>query len=167
VVVVGGAPDAPWLRPIELALQRLHVPLSSSELWPFDALRTATLARRLRPRAVIGPDQALSAALAGDDGYVAALRDVPAVFTRLGGAEPLRAVGLAPRTIAFLGPAIGLEWPDGRLLVDGTEWSLRSADGQLLLSTRGERAEPVEDLPLGIAGAVTATDGTDLQVTLH
>jgi hypothetical protein len=67
----------------------------------------------------------------------------------------LGAAGLGPFTIVRLGPALGLECPEhGGVHVNGREWEVSEASGELEISTIAPRVHVLERAPLGLHGRV-------------
>jgi hypothetical protein len=154
MLVVSMLADAPHFWPFSIAALMGGGQLSYADASPFDAYRTAMFLRTLRYRAVLALTDGVLDGLdqAGHDA-AALLADVPIVVARGGAGERLAARGVASHAMALLGPAVALAPAAGAPPeVDPELWDLESIDGQLVVTSRTERAQPFVRQPTGVAG---------------
>lgn len=156
VIFVAGYAESPWFDPFETAARQIGAPYSLCEVYPFDAFRVGLYASRLPIDLIFGITTTVVEGLGAQLAQL--IGQAPTVIARPDAVGPLRQAGLAPLTVARVGPALAVECP-GRsgAHVNGAEWSVREAGGELRLSTVGPRAYQIEDQPLGVFGEV-ATD---------
>ena len=158
VLLVSAGYEAPWTTALMDAARRLGATFSCSEVWGWDARRTEMFSRRLPLSMVVGLTAEVVAGLEDFGGPAQVLGPVPHLLARPDAVTPLRQAGLDPGQFVILGPAIGLECRErSGAHVDVREWSVRSVDGQLRLSSVAPRAKQVTDAPLGVAGTVDTT----------
>ncbi|MCU1460898.1 MAG: hypothetical protein JWO37_973 [Acidimicrobiales bacterium] len=150
VLFVSMLSEAAQVGPFELAASRLGARYSSADAQQFDAHRTATLVRRVRPKAVLGVNAAV---LAGLD----EIEVDPAV-----GARP-DAIDRIPGATWWLpvGPAVAVGCTAGRAAgghVDAGEWRIETdREGQVRISNaRPERATALDRWPTGILASIAA-----------
>jgi hypothetical protein len=148
--------EAPHFWPFSLAVLMARGQLSYADATPFDAYRTAMFVRTLRYRVLLAMNGELLDGLeqAGHD-PAELLAPVPVLVARGSAYERLRAVGLEPHHLVLLGPALALAREAGAPPeLDAELWDVESADGQLLVTSRTERAQPFVRQPTGVAGRV-------------
>lgn len=145
------------VTPFEQAANRLGALYSSADRSPFDAFRTASLTRQLRPSVVMGIDARVLDGLedAGREladvfGSLTAVVTVDSdAFTRVGDA------GLRPRRWVTLGPTSAVQPLDHDALVyDATRWQVDEERGELLVTNLVPRLTPCDRFPTGVHGRV-------------
>jgi hypothetical protein len=160
VLIVSLLSDTIHVYPFEQAAGRLGALYSSADRTPFDAFRTASLIRQLRPTVVMGIDHRVL------DGLAEAGRDladvfgsVPAVVAVDDAATRLGADGIPARQWMTIGPTSALQPLDDEALVyDHTRWEIESSNpngvGELLVTNLVDRLTPCDRLPTGRRGEV-------------
>jgi len=152
VLIVGLVSECAHLVPFHDALRARGAVLSGADATPFDAPRTAKLARQLEVRAVVAVNGAVLDGLA-DEGF-----DLGAVFgpVPLVGARPdalgrLRAAGVEPVVWAHVGPAVAVECrPGAGAHIDETIWEVAEEDGAVVVAARTARALPAGPYRTGV-----------------
>jgi hypothetical protein len=172
VLVVSLASQVAAYMPLERALSDRNFIVSNADSSLFDAARVEVFARRFNVAAVFG---VTSATL---DGFAFLGHDPVSVFAgRIVWATPSAYARLADgagytlRRWAELGPAFGAECAiGGGLHVSSEEWSLESADGEILVSSRLPRLLAFDRQPTGLQGVIDrepcACGSTDARVRL-
>jgi hypothetical protein len=152
-LIVGGMPESPWFDPFETAVLRLGGHYSLGETHAFDAFRSGLYATRLQIELVFGINRAVAEGLA--DELAGALGGVRTILARPSAVPLLRAAGLSAGIVTRVGPALAVECParEGAHL-NGAEWAVTSADGELLLSTVGPRAHRLDAERVHVRGTV-------------
>jgi hypothetical protein len=157
VLLVSLLSQAIHVVPFEQAAGRVGARYSSADATPFDAFRTVSLVRQLRPRAVLGIDVRVC------EGFATMGREVAEVFAGVGAvvaadrsaADALAAAGLAPHRWVRLGPTSAVSGPDpAGLRYDATRWRLDEDAGELLISNLAPRLTPCAGLRTGVRGRV-------------
>jgi hypothetical protein len=156
ILVVSLASQVAHVMPLERALVDRNFIISNADSSVFDAARVEMFARRFNVAAVFG---VTSGTL---DGFASQGHDAAAVFAgRIVWATPAAYARLAPgagytlRRWAELGPAIGAECAvGGGLHVSSEDWSMDTAAGELLLSSRLPRLVHFVRQPTGLRGTV-------------
>jgi hypothetical protein len=156
VLIVGLVSECVQLVPFHEALRRRGAILSGADATPFDAPRTAKLARQLDARAVLAVNGAVV------DGLITEGFDLAEVFgpVPLVGARPdavarLRAAGVQPIVWAHVGPAVAVECrPGAGAHVDEALWDVTERDGTVMISARSPRAVAPGPHPTGVHAAL-------------
>jgi hypothetical protein len=158
VLLVSLLSQAIHVVPLEQAAGRLGARYSSADATPFDAFRTVSLVRRLRPSVVVGIDRRVC------EGFAALGHEVADVFAGVGAvvaadrgaAQQLVAAGRAPHRWVRLGPTSALSGPEPDVLrYDATRWRLdEDGEGQLLITNVAPRLTGCERLATGVRGRV-------------
>jgi hypothetical protein len=157
VLIVSLLSQAIHVVPIEQAAGLVGARYSSADATPFDALRTVSLVRQLRPTVVLGVDRRvcdgidelghdLGEAFATVGAVVAADRDAA---QRLGvaGVESGRWIRLGPTSV-IAGPG------EDTFGYDTSRWQVDEGDGEFLLTNVVERLTPCDRLATGWRGQV-------------
>ena len=156
VLIVSMLSEAAQVGPFELAAGRIGARYSSADAQQFDAHRTATLVRRVEPRAVLGVDAAVVAGLdeLGID-PAELFAAVPVVAARPD------AIDRVPHATWWLPlrPAIAVGCVGGKTVgahVDATEWRIEDDEqGQVrITNVRADRATPLDRWPTGVTAAI-------------
>jgi hypothetical protein len=157
VLIVSLLSDTIHVYPFEQAAGRLGALYSSADRSPFDAFRTASLIRQLRPTVVMGIDHRVL------DGLAEAGRDLEDVFGTVpavvavddDAATRLLATGIPARRWLTLGPTSALQpLDDDALVYDATRWEVVSDAGELVITNLVDRLLPCEAFRTGLRGAV-------------
>jgi hypothetical protein len=161
VLIVSLLSDTIHVYPFEQAAGRLGALYSSADRSPFDAFRTASLIRQLKPTVVMGIDHRVL------DGLVDADRDLAEVFATVptivtvddDAATRLTATGLEVRRWLTIGPTSALQGRDDDAFVyDPTRWKIESsnpgAGGELLITNLVDRLTPCDRFHTGRRGEV-------------
>jgi hypothetical protein len=157
VHLIGAGFENAILWPYENALIGMGVPFGVAEPVAIDAPRTSMFLRRFRMQAVIGLTGELLDALVAQGGDLGALLAHSTLVALPGAAATLRRAGLAPWTLLPLGPLWAFEPPEGGgAHYDRSEWQVDAIDGELHVSSAGQRATPFERLATGVRGSVDA-----------
>jgi hypothetical protein len=161
VLIVSLLSDTLHVDPFEQAAGTLGALYSSADRSPFDAFRTASLIRQLKPSVVMGIDSRVL------DGLSDAGRDLYEVFASVpavvavddDAATRLAATGLAVRRWLTIGPTSALQpLDDDALVYDPTRWEIESsskgASGELLITNLVDRLTPCDRFRTGRRGEV-------------
>jgi len=154
VLIVSLLSDTIHVYPFEQAAGRLGALYSSADRTPFDAYRTASLIRQLRPTVVMGIDHRVL------DGLAEAGRDLAEVFASVptvvavddDAAARLAADGVRVRRWLTLGPTSAIQpLDDDALVYDATRWEIERSnpDGELLITNLVDRLTPCRRLRTG------------------
>jgi hypothetical protein len=156
MLVVSMLADAPHFWPFSLAGLMGGGQLSYADASPFDAYRSAMFLRTLRYRIVLALTEGVLDGLEqGGHDAAALLAGVPVVVARGTAADRLAAMGVPAHRLELLGPAVALAPEAGAPPeVDPELWSLDALDGQIVVTSLVERAQPFVRQPTGVAGAV-------------
>jgi hypothetical protein len=159
VLIVSLLSQAIHVVPFERAAGELGARYSSADATPFDAFRTVSLVRQLRPAVVLGVDARVC------DGVAELGHDLGAVFPGVGAvvaadadaARRLAAAGLPTGRWARLGPTSAVSTPgDHALAYDAGRWRVDEEGGELLVTNRVDRCTSCEALATGVRGRVVA-----------
>jgi hypothetical protein len=157
VLIVSLLSDTIHVYPFEQAAGRLGALYSSADRSPFDAFRTASLIRQLKPTVVMGIDRRVLDGLAdaGRDLHEA-FASVPAVVAVDDDAVTrLTDAGVAARRWITLGPTSALQsLDDDALVYDATRWEVVSDGGELMITNLADRLTPCDRLRTGRRGEV-------------
>jgi hypothetical protein len=157
VLLVSLLSQAIHVVPFEQAAGRLGARYSSADATPFDAFRTVSLVRQLRPAVVAGVDTRVC------DGIEELGCDLGAVFADVGAvvatdadaARRLAASDLPAARWLRLGPTSAVSLPgDDTLVYDADRWVVDDADGELWLTNRVPRLTRCDRFRTGIRGRV-------------
>ena len=161
VLIVSLLSDTIHVYPFEQAAGKLGALYSSADRTPFDAFRTASLIRQLRPTVVMGIDRRVL------DGLADAGRDLDDVFGPVptvvavddDATTRLAAAGIASRRWLPIGPTSALQpLDDDALVYDATRWEIESSNidgvGELVITSLGDRLTPSHGLRTGRRGEV-------------
>ncbi|MGE0385104.1 MAG: hypothetical protein AB7Q97_10270 [Gammaproteobacteria bacterium] len=167
-VITTAAHLSVWLRAFEPAILGIGARWGATELWGFDAHRSAMFMRRFRTRFVLGLDAEVAQAWEGVGGYESLERDRPLILAWPGALPVLEKHGLPGFRMERIGPALAVETParDG-LHVNGAEWNVEAIDGELYVTTIGPREHQVRREPTGRRGAVLARDTRGADIVLR
>ncbi len=159
VLLVSLLSQAIHVVPLEQAAGLLGARYSSADATPFDAFRTVSLVRQLRPSVVVGVDRRVC------DGIDDLGRDLGDVFASVStvvaadadAARRLAAAGISPGRWARLGPTSAFAQPGhDHYRYDASRWRVDETDGELLLTNVAERLTPCDRLRTGARGAILA-----------
>jgi hypothetical protein len=155
VHVMSSGWEAPWTEPLFRAIRALGATYSCSELWGWDAPRAELFLRRLEPAMVIGIGAEVVTGIAGIADLGDRLGAVRHVLARPDAVAPLRDAGVDAGLCMLLGPAIALSCPArAGAHVNASEWAVTSTDGELQVSTVGDRAHHLARFPTALAGRI-------------
>jgi hypothetical protein len=161
VLIVSLLSDMIHVYPFEQAAGKLGALYSSADRTPFDAFRTASLIRQLKPTVVMGIDHRVL------DGLVDAGRDLYEVFAPVPAVVAvddeamtrLAAAGVEVRRWLTIGPTSAVQpLDDDALVYDASRWEIRSSDangvGELVITNLVDRLTPCTRLRTGRRGEV-------------
>lgn len=157
VLIVSLLSQAIHVVPLEKAAEKVGALYSSADATPFDAFRTVSLVRQLRPSVVLGIDGSVL------DGIADLGRDPGEVFAGVGAvvcagadaAQRLSGTGITPRGWVKLGPTSALQdLADDGFVYDAHRWQVDEADGELVITNLVPRLTPCDRFPTGVAGRV-------------
>jgi len=157
VLIVSYLSQAVHVAPFERAAGVVGALYSSADASRFDAFRTASLVRQLKPTVVIGIDDAV---LDGFDDLDLdpgeALATVNAVVASGTAAQArLSAAGVTAGFWLRLGALNAVAGPgESDLRYDATRWQVDEADGELLLTNLATRLTPSDRFRTGFRGHV-------------
>lgn len=156
MLLIAGGGEWAQTAAYERAATRIGAVWAPAMPLPHDAYRVEMFLRRFRFDVVFGITPWIL------DGLEAERHELSKVFgpagtlvARPGAWERLRAVGLKPWRLHALGPLPAFEAPDATgAFFDAGDWSVESANGQLLVTSRAARACSVVRLATGVKGTV-------------
>lgn len=156
VLVVGLVSECVQLVPFHEALRRRGAILSGADATPFDAPRTAKLARQLEARAVLAVNGAVIDGLLSEGFDLAdVFGAVPLVGARPDAVGRLRAAGVQPVVWAHVGPAVAVECrPRAGAHVDEALWDVTEQDGTIVIAARSPRAIAAGPYQTGVRAAL-------------
>ncbi len=172
VLIVGLVSECAHLVPFHEALHERGAILSGADATPFDASRTAKLARQLQVRAVLGVNGAVLDGLASDGFDLAdVFTPVPVVAARPDAVQRLRAEGVVAHVWAHVGPTVAVECrPGAGAHVDGALWDVAEHGGEIVIAARGPRALDPGPHRTGLRAAIDSSlcgcGRTDARVVL-
>ncbi len=143
--------------PFEQAAGLLGARYSSADATPFDAFRTVSLVRQLRPAVVAGLEGRVC------DGIETLGHDLGVVFAGVGAVVAtdagttgrLAAAGLPAARWLRLGPTSAVSVPgDDAVVYDADRWEVDDTDGELWLTNRAPRLTRCERFRTGVPGRV-------------
>lgn len=147
--------------PYECAIERLDACVAMAENISFDARRTEMFLRRFQARAAFGvSEQVLNGLDMAGLPLHQTFASTPLLFARDAAADRLKQAGLNPWRMVTLGPLFVFVSPQGQVHYDQDEWLLESIDGEVHVTARKPRAQPLFRLPMGIQ-AQAPSDGHD------
>jgi len=148
--------EAAQYWPVQIGLLITKAQFSLADASRFDAFRTAMFLKAMHYDVVLGINTDV---LDGLDDLGHSYPDVfgksPVLAARAGAYERLRDAGLSPRWWLHVGPTVAVECDQlAGAHVDGNEWQLDVADGEILLTARNPRAAVVDRLATGVRGEI-------------
>jgi hypothetical protein len=157
VLVVGLVSECVQLVPFHEALRRRGAILSGADATPFDAPRTAKLARQLEARAVLAVNGAVVDGLVSEGFDLASVFGaVPLVAARPDAVGRLSAAGVDPVVWAHVGPAVAVECrPGAGAHVDEALWDVTEEDGTIVIVARTPRAIAAGPYQTGVRATLT------------
>ncbi len=157
ILIVSLLSQAIHVVPLEQAAGLVGARYSSADATPFDAFRTVSLVRQLRPTIVLGIDRRVC------DGIEELGRDLGEVFAGVGAvvaadldaARRLHNHGIDAGRWVRLGPTsvIACAGDDG-FGYDPSRWQIEERDGELLITNAAARLTPCDRLATGYQGQV-------------
>jgi hypothetical protein len=152
VHIISGGWESPWYAPFFAAVRRLDATYTCADIFGFDARRTDLFLRRLTPHVVLGLPVDVVAGLA-DAEQLDNLRPVPHILARPDAAVELAGGGISAGVFACVGPAAAVTRSGSDLLsYDSREWQIDGPNGELQVTTVGDRAHRASAAPTGIRG---------------
>jgi hypothetical protein len=157
VLIVSLLSQAIHVVPMEQAAGLVGARYSSADATPFDAFRTVSLIRQLRPTVVVGIDRRVC------DGIDKLGRDLGEVFDSVGAvvaadrdaAQRLGVAGIESGRSVRLGPTSVIAGPGEETFgYDPSRWRVDDGNGELLLTNVAERLTPCDRLATGWRGQV-------------
>ena len=159
VLIVSLLSEAIHVAPFERAAGVLGARYSSADATNFDAFRTVSLVRQLRPSVVLGINARVC------DGIAELGRDPASVFAGVGSVVAadddaqarLGAAGVRAGRWLRLGPTSAVSTPGAPVLeYDAARWRVDEDAGELVLTNLAARLTPCHRLRTGVAGQVVA-----------
>jgi hypothetical protein len=157
--------ESPWTAQVIRAIRNIGAVYTTAEIYGWDARRAGMFLQRLPIKAFIGLAADTVTALGETPETQALLADVPLIWARPGAIAEARKI--APQAAEFtpLGPALGLGLPNRPgVLVNAREWDVAEQDGQLVVSSVGERAASWTRFATGLSGRVLGSQGDSATV---
>jgi hypothetical protein len=156
ILIVSLLSQAIHVVPLEQAAGLVGARYSSADATPFDAFRTVSLVRQLRPSVVLGIDSRVC------DGIEELGRDLGDVFAGVGAvvadpdaAQRLGSAGIDAGQWVRLGPTSVIAGPDDDgFAYDPDCWQIDEDDGELILTNAATRLTPCDRLATGYQGQV-------------
>lgn len=154
VLTISMVPEVIQYGAFERAVQMLGFYGLNADDSPFDAGRVESIIRQFAPVAVCGVAKSTLDGLAMMGHDPAKIFAGRVVWARPDAFDALVALGVPARRVASIGPMLALECAAGGLHFDNREWMLEAKDGALILSSRMNRVDPIEDLAVGYSGSI-------------
>jgi hypothetical protein len=157
ILIVSLLSQAIHVVPLEQAAGLVGARYSSADATPFDAFRTVSLVRQLRPTVVLGIDRRVC------DGIEELGRDLGDVFEGVGAvvaadrdaAHRLGDAGIDAGLWLRLGPtSVIAAAGEDRFSYDPGRWQIDQDDGELVLTSVAARLTPCDRLATGWRGQV-------------
>ncbi|EHB50333.1 hypothetical protein MycrhDRAFT_4759 [Mycolicibacterium rhodesiae JS60] len=159
--------EGPWSSPVVAGLRRLGVVYLPAEQFSWDARRVAHLIDSMKPRIYLGLcAETLDGLEALGRDAAELLAGVELVWARHDALGRLAELGVTAMPFVPLGPALAIGTPGDEAVVNTAEWTLGAADGELVVSTKGERAHNFADIRTGVRGQVGSVTPNGTAVTL-
>lgn len=159
VLITSPSWQLPWLSPIAHGLRRIGAVYTPAECFNWDARRANILIEGLRPKAFIG----LGAETLEGLGQIEVdpakmLSGLEIIWARHDALKPVAELGFTAHPFVPLGPALAFGIPGVGTVVNSDEWTVSTADGELMVSTAGQRATTFADVKTGLHGTVGSTN---------
>ena len=157
VLFTSGSSEYAQFWPYEQALENLGACTAIGENLFFDAGRSEMFMRRLDIDLAFGPGAEIvdGMAVMGLDAKTA-YTPAKLICARDSAVGKLSELGFDPWRMVAFGPAFAFVAPDGTIYYDSNEWLLEERAGELLISARQARANPLVRFPTGIKGSIDA-----------
>lgn len=155
ILTISMVPEVIQYGSFERAVQMLGFYGLNADDSPFDAGRVESIVRQFSPAGICGVAKSTLDGLAMMGHDPAKIFTGRTVWARPDAYDALVALGIPARRVVSIGPMLALECASGGLHYDNREWTLEAEDGELLLSSRLNRVEPLERLPVGHKGSVS------------
>lgn len=144
--------EGPWAHPVMDAVRRLGVVYGTAEPAGWDHGRVRVLQRQLAVTGLVGLSLETVEALAEHAPPGELFATTPVLLVRPEAVGPLRSAGVDAGTLAFVGPALGIECRErAGVHVDGASWRLDDDGGRPVIG--GAAGGPA------LAPATLALDG--------
>ncbi|WP_156432851.1 hypothetical protein [Mycobacterium sp. M26] len=158
--------ELPWGNPVIRALRDRGVVYLPAEHYSWDARRVAHLVDSMRPRIFIGLCAETLDGLAGlGRDATELLGGIELVWARHDALGRLAEMGVTAMPFVPLGPALAMGTPGADAVVNADEWAPGAVEGELLVSTIGDRAHTFTDIRTGIKGRWGAQTPLGVSVT--
>lgn len=145
--------EGPWSSPVVASLRTLGVVYLPAEQFSWDARRVVHLIDSMNPRIYLGLcAETLDGLKPLGRDAAELLSGVELIWARHDALGPLADLGITAMPFVPLGPALAIGTPGGDVVVNTAEWTVGAADGELVVSTKGERAHAFTDIRTGIRG---------------
>jgi hypothetical protein len=153
VLIVGGMEESPWFDPFEHAVLNLGGHYCLGETHAFDAFRSALYARCLDVEVIVGINREVIEGFG--DSLATTLAGAHVILARPNTIPLCTAAGLPAAIVTRVGPAMAVECsPGSGAHINGSEWSVDEAGGELLLTTVGPRAHALDHVPVAVRGTI-------------
>jgi hypothetical protein len=146
--------------PYEQALETLGACVAVAENLNFDAGRSEMFMRRLDVELAFGVGSAIL------DGMQMMGLDAATAFARAGkicaraeAAGRFEEMGFKPWRLVNFGPAFGFVSPTGESFYDRDEWLIEAPVGEVLISARVARGNPLIRFPTGVSATIDGDGG--------
>ncbi|ONH55531.1 hypothetical protein CcI49_28915 [Frankia sp. CcI49] len=155
LLAIGSPFLMPWLAPFIRAASATGATIAHADRWGWDARRSEMFVRRLPIQVVLGMTADIAQSLSAS-GLITTFERVPYLLAYPDAVGTLKAAGLDPGTLAWVGPATAASLAGGGpLRYNADEWRLDTdPDGGILVSTAGRRAASFDRTPVGLRGDV-------------
>ncbi len=155
VLFVSASSEYAQFWPYEQALENLGACVAVADNSPFDAGRSEMFMRRL------DIDLAFGIGLNVVDGMkmmgldaATAFKPAKLICVRAEAGDQLASLGFSPWRMVAFGPAFAFVAPDGTTYYDREEWLLEAPAGELLISAKQARGNPLVRFPTGVKGSI-------------
>ncbi len=158
VLTISMVPEIIQYGAFERAVQMLGLYGVNADDSPFDAGRVESIVRQFAPVAICGVAKSTLDGLRMLGHDPAAVLAGRVVWARPDAYDEVKAMaGIDCRRVASIGPALALECRHGGLHYCSRDWTITDPAGQLHITSRTDRIEPVDNLASGHAGRVAET----------
>ncbi|MET7770975.1 hypothetical protein [Nocardia sp. NPDC005366] len=159
VLVCSSGMEIGWTIPVRDAIGHLNGVVCPVEAWGWDARRFELFCRRLTPDVLLGANRANIDGMAGIVEPSEGLSAVEHLLVHPDAVDPLLDAGISrPGIVVWLGPAAGVSLADGSGIgFDESQWTIDDEDGELVVSSKGNRAADFDRQRTGVAGHVETT----------
>ncbi len=151
ILTISVQEELPHFAPFEFGVQALGLFGTNADDSPYDAGRVESIGRQFDPVAICGVSQAILEGLKMFGLDAQSIFKGRIVWARPDAYDAIAAMdGVEARKVCLVGPTLALECKHGGLHIEGREWDVEADQGELVISSRLERTEPLHKCATGI-----------------